>query len=299
MRIRAIAFLLLLALWPPQSAAADQGLTLAPPLPGRILRGFDEVGRYDAGHRGVDLAGVAGDPVVSAAAGTVHFAGQVGGVATVSIDHGNGWRTTYQPVAASVSVGEAVHQGQQIGTLRAGHCLIDTCLHWGLTDGTNYADPLLILTDARVRLLPRGSSPRTAPSIPAASASSSGALPVSGRLSSGFGPRVHPITGVMKLHDGTDIAAACGSPVVSPRAGVVTKTVFSHAYGWRVFVTHADSLVTAYNHLPGLDVQVGDQLTAGQQLGRVGNTGLSTGCHLHWMAWQSGRLIDPLKIAGG
>ena len=81
-----------------------------------------------------------------------------------------------------------------------------------------------------------------------------------------------------------------------PAAGTVSGTSWSSAYGWRVFVEHAGGLVTSYNHLPGVDVSVGAELPAGGQVGRVGNTGLSTGCHLHWMAWRDGELIDPLTL---
>ncbi|MFT3889596.1 MAG: peptidoglycan DD-metalloendopeptidase family protein [Arachnia sp.] len=279
-------------------ARAD-GLTLEPPVAGAMVRGFDDVGRFAAGHRGVDLAGSVGEEVRAAAPGRVSFAGWVAGTPTVSIDHGNGWRTTYQPVTAVVAEGEAVGAGQPIGTLRAGHCALTACLHWGLTDGVAYADPTAFLETPTVRLLPRGAEPRAAPSITAAAVPMpAGRLPVAGRLSSPFGMRVHPVTGVYKLHDGTDIAAPCGSGISLPFAGTVTRTGWNSAYGWRVFVDHGGGIVTAYNHLPAVDVEVGTRIAAGGAVGRVGSTGLSTGCHLHWMAWRDGGLIDPLTLVG-
>jgi murein DD-endopeptidase MepM/ murein hydrolase activator NlpD len=302
--MRPILTLLLTALLllgaPP--ARAD-GLTLTPPIDGAVVRGFDDVARFAAGHRGVDLAGSEGEPVRAAAPGRVYFAGSVAGTPTVSIDHGNGWRTTYQPVAARVAEGDEVAAGQEIGILRAGHCAGSTCLHWGLTDGVNYADPTAYLGLLPVRLLPAGTEPRAAPSIgaaivPGGGSPSGGSLPVAGRLSSPFGMRVHPVTGVYKLHDGTDIAAACGTAITLPMAGTVSRTGWNSAYGWRVFVEHEGGLATSYNHLPGVDVRVGAEIAAGGQVGRVGNTGLSTGCHLHWMAWRGGELIDPLSLAG-
>jgi murein DD-endopeptidase MepM/ murein hydrolase activator NlpD len=264
-----------------------------------VVRGFDDVSRFAAGHRGVDLAGAVGETVRAAAVGRVFFAGVVAGTPTVSIDHGNGWRTTYQPVVARVAEGDEVGAGQDIGTLRAGHCPASACLHWGLTDGVDYADPTAYLELRPVRLLPAGSEPRAAPEIGhAVVADTGGGLPVSGRISSPFGMRVHPITGVYKLHDGADIAAPCGTAITLPRAGTVSRTTWSSAYGWRVFVEHAGGLVTSYNHLPGVDVAVGTELAAGGQVGRVGSTGLSTGCHLHWMAWRDGELFDPLTLVG-
>ena len=125
-------------------AAAAAALLLGPPAQGRLVRRFDApASPYAAGHRGVDLAGTAGTAVRAAAAGRVHFSGFVAGRGTVSIDHGNGWRTTYQPVSPGVGEGEVVAAGDRIGTLASGHCDGESCLHWGLTDGERYLDPLL------------------------------------------------------------------------------------------------------------------------------------------------------------
>lgn len=294
MRRLLLLLITVLALLSGPRPAQAEGLSLTRPVEGEVLRAFDNVGRYAAGHRGVDLAGEVGQSVAAGAAGTVSFAGTVAGTATVSVDHGNGWRTTYQPVRAAVSAGTVVAAGEVIGTLLAGHCP-RACLHWGLTDGADYADPLGYLETPVVALLPHGASPPT-PRIIEPARASQGGLPVQGRITSRFGMRVHPITGVTSLHDGSDIAAACGTAVAAPWAGTVTRTLWSSAYGWRVFVDHGSGLVTAYNHLPGIEVQVGQRVGAGERLGSVGTTGLSTGCHLHWMAWRDGRLIDPLTL---
>lgn len=268
---------------------------LIPPLRGRVLQGYEEVGRFEAGHRGVDLAGRAGEEVVAAAPGRVHFAGDVAGRGTVSIDHGNGWRTTYQPVSPSVVEGDVLAAGDGIGTLAPGHCL-EACLHWGLTDGVAYADPLAYLELPPVRLLPHGAEPPSPPELAAASVPVAGELPVEGRLSSPFGMRRHPVTGRFKLHDGTDIAAACGTPVRAPNPGTVLSADFHLAYGYRVTIDHGGGVRMAYTHLPGLSVRPGQRVAAGEQIGVVGNTGLSTGCHLHWMAWRDGGLVDPLSL---
>jgi murein DD-endopeptidase MepM/ murein hydrolase activator NlpD len=118
----------------------------------------------------VDLAAVAGAPVLAAGPGTVVFAGPVAGRMVVSIDHAGGLRSTYEPVSPLVRAGEVVAGGQQIGTLQPGHgtpgaadsgarpgdggCGATVCLHWGVRRGMDYLDPLRLLGLGGVRLLP-------------------------------------------------------------------------------------------------------------------------------------------------
>ncbi len=290
-----ILVLAVLLWWSAPPALADEGLQLTAPVPGGVRRVFDPgVGKYSAGHRGVDLEATDGEVVASSAPGVVFFAGTVAGVPAVSVDHGNGLRTTYTPVRPAVRKGDVVQQGDPLGTVAAGHCLATTCLHWGLTDGDDYFDPLHY-TDSRViRLLPTGSQPLQRVALPAARApTSTGGAPVSGRITSRYGMRVHPVTGVYKLHDGLDFAAPCGTPITLPWAGTVRSAGWDGGYGYRVVVEHDDGLRTAYAHLPGIAVSTGQRLGAGETVGAVGTTGYSTGCHLHWMAWRDGALIDP------
>jgi murein DD-endopeptidase MepM/ murein hydrolase activator NlpD len=138
------------------------------PLPGSpaIVRTFHPPEFwYGPGHRGVDLAAVAGSPVLAAGAGTVAFAGMLAGRGVVSVDHPGGLRTTYEPVSPSVTTGDRLAKGQRIGTLQLGHpaCPAVACLHWGLLrgfgDDQEYLDPLRVLAGARVRLLPIGDRP--------------------------------------------------------------------------------------------------------------------------------------------
>lgn len=279
-------------------SSADEGLVLEPPVPGSVVRGFSAGPHpWSPGHRGVDLAAARGESVETAAAGVVHFAGTVAGRPSVSVDHGNGLRTTYTPVRASVDEGDVVAAGDVIGRVVAGHCAT-ACLHWGLTDGTEYFDPLAYLAVRPVRLLPEGSAVVTPPSFGAAHVGMAASeLPVAGRISSRFGMRTHPVTGVRKLHDGLDLAAACGTPVRLPWPGRVTTVQRHPAYGNRVVVQHAGGR-SAYAHLSRMDVRPGQQVAAGTVLGTVGSTGLSTGCHLHWMTWRGGSLVDPLTLVG-
>ena len=121
-----------------------------------VVRGFDPPDVvWGAGHRGVDLLGRPGQPVHAALAGTISFAGQLAGRGVVVVDHG-ATRTTYEPVTASVSVGDAVARGGVIGSLATAgsHCLPRSCLHWGWKEGDTYLDPLRLVGAGPVRLLP-------------------------------------------------------------------------------------------------------------------------------------------------
>ena len=127
-----------------------------------IDSGFDPpASPWGAGHRGVDLVGRSGQPVRSALGGTVVFAARLAGRGVVVVDHG-GVRTTYEPVSASVHVGDVVGRGGRIGALQrfASHCFPRACLHWGLLRGRTYLDPLTLVGAGPVRLLPLdGTSP--------------------------------------------------------------------------------------------------------------------------------------------
>ncbi|MBR7824892.1 M23 family metallopeptidase [Actinospica sp. MGRD01-02] len=130
-----------------------------------VLRPFEPPAhRWDAGHRGVDLAGRLGDPVRAAGSGVVLYAGRLVDRGVVVIGHGV-LRTSYEPVASSVPVGATVAPGEQVGTLEAGHCAASPCLHWGLLSGhghgTAYFDPLLLLGCGQVRLEPVMAGPGT------------------------------------------------------------------------------------------------------------------------------------------
>lgn len=112
-------------------------------------------------------------------------------------------------------------------------------------------------------------------------------------ITSPFGMRVHPITNVLKLHDGTDFNADCGEPIFAVKSGTVTFASYYGAYGNRIAISHGDGLVTIYNHLSGYNVEVGDQVSLGDVIGAAGTTGLSTGCHLHFMVELNGIKTNP------
>jgi murein DD-endopeptidase MepM/ murein hydrolase activator NlpD len=137
------------AVRPAWAAPVDGGL--------QVTRPFEApVQRWGAGHRGVDLASAPGTAVRAAGDGVVLFAGLVAGRPVVSVQHLDGLRTTYEPVAPAVRAGERVTTGTVLGVLLPGHagCPAAACLHWGLRRGEDYLDPLLLLRPPRLRLLP-------------------------------------------------------------------------------------------------------------------------------------------------
>ncbi|WP_018334816.1 M23 family metallopeptidase [Actinomycetospora chiangmaiensis] len=140
------------------------GLSDGAPTGGGVVRRFlPPPTPYGRGHRGVDLAGTAGGPVVAAGAGTVVFAGMLARRGVVSVQHAGGLRTTYEPVRATVPVGAVVARGTVLGALDPGHagCGAVACLHWGLrwahppgAAREQYLDPLLLVGLGRTRLWP-------------------------------------------------------------------------------------------------------------------------------------------------
>lgn len=129
------------------------------PLAGRpdVMHGFDPPERrWLAGHRGIDLAGIAGEAVLAVDDGVVAFSGTVAGLGVVSVDHASGLRSTYQPVVDRVARGERVGRGDRLGRLdTGGHCLVLDCLHLGARRGPDrYVDPTPLLQPVELSLLP-------------------------------------------------------------------------------------------------------------------------------------------------
>ncbi|WTW95118.1 peptidoglycan DD-metalloendopeptidase family protein [Streptomycetaceae bacterium NBC_01309] len=122
--------------------------------------------------------------------------------------------------------------------------------------------------------------------------------PIDADVTSRFGMRFHPILEYVKLHSGTDFGAAEGTPVRAAREGTVIAAGYNTAYGYRVVVSHGQvggvALTTTYNHLSRIDVGEGERLRRGGTVGLVGNTGYSTGAHLHFEVLVDGEFADPL-----
>ncbi len=118
-------------------------------------------------------------------------------------------------------------------------------------------------------------------------------------MRSGFGMRYHPIMRYAKMHTGVDWAGPIGTPIVAAGSGVVLKASWdSGGYGRRVEIQHANGYVTTYNHMSGFarGVVEGVRVRQGQVIGYVGNTGLSTGPHLHYEVMVNGHFVDPMRI---
>jgi murein DD-endopeptidase MepM/ murein hydrolase activator NlpD len=115
-----------------------------------------------------------------------------------------------------------------------------------------------------------------------------------GWLSSYYGVRKDPFTGRPAMHKGIDFAGKAGDDVISTGAGVVTWSGDRYGYGKLVEIDHGNGLRTRYGHNAELTVEVGDVVTKGQTIAVVGNTGRSTGAHVHYEVLKNGQQIDPL-----
>jgi murein DD-endopeptidase MepM/ murein hydrolase activator NlpD len=130
---------------------------------------------------------------------------------------------------------------------------------------------------------------------------SGGALsrPVPGPITSPYGMRRHPITGVYKLHDGTDFGVGCGVPIRAAAGGTIVSQYYNGGYGNRVIlnngVKRGVSVITTYNHLSRFARSTGSRVSRGEVIGYVGSTGYSTGCHLHFMVLSNGGTTNPMN----
>jgi len=119
-----------------------------------------------------------------------------------------------------------------------------------------------------------------------------------GVLRSGFGSRFHPILGYTKMHTGVDWANKIGTPILAAGNGTIIKAGWESGYGRRIEIQHANGYVTSYNHQSRFanGIAPGIRVKQGQVIGYLGNTGLSTGPHLHYEVIVNGHFVDPMKI---
>ena len=121
--------------------------------------------------------------------------------------------------------------------------------------------------------------------------------PINGaRLSSGFGKRKHPILGFTKHHNGTDFAAPTGTPIMASGNGTVIKAGWCGNGGKCVRIRHNTSYTTGYGHMSKIATRTGRRVRQGQIIGYVGNTGMSTGPHLHYTVSYNGNFINSQKL---
>ena len=123
------------------------------------------------------------------------------------------------------------------------------------------------------------------------------AWPIPGytKITSNYGMRTHPITGVYKLHTGVDVSAPIGANFVAANDGIVTKACYNAAYGNMVIIDHGGGISTLYAHGSEILVQVGQAVTRGEAVLKVGSTGYSTGAHAHFEVRINGEVTNPIE----
>ena len=123
------------------------------------------------------------------------------------------------------------------------------------------------------------------------------AQPVSGRMTSGYGMRRHPILGFTRMHAGIDFAAAYGSPIYAATDGVVAFAGRHGGHGNYVKLSHGGGLATGYAHMSRIAAYPGQRVRRGQVIGYVGSSGLSTGPHLHYELYRNGHTVNPSSVS--
>ncbi|MEE8184868.1 MAG: M23 family metallopeptidase [Thermodesulfobacteriota bacterium] len=119
--------------------------------------------------------------------------------------------------------------------------------------------------------------------------------PARGWVASTFGYRISPFTGLKQKHDGIDIANSTGTPIISPANGVVVRIRREKGLGKSIAINHGRGIITKYGHLSKILVKVGERVKRGEKIAAMGNTGRSTGPHLHYEVVVSGVQMNPFK----
>lgn len=138
-----------------------------------------------------------------------------------------------------------------------------------------------------------------APTTPAGNVNGSGwAKPAYGHISSGFGSRVSPCNGCSSYHYGVDIAGGCNNPIYAASSGTISFAGWNGGYGNFILINHGGGLSTGYGHIVngGILVHSGQSVSAGQQIAKIGSTGNSTGCHLHFETRPGGSPVNPIPF---
>ena len=116
------------------------------------------------------------------------------------------------------------------------------------------------------------------------------------RISSYFGRRQDPFSGVLSEHTGVDLACPTGTPINATMSGKIVKTGWTTIFGNYVIINHGNGYQTLYAHMSKILCRTGQSVSQGTRIGLVGSTGYSTGPHLHFTVYKNGRLVDPLSL---
>lgn len=120
-------------------------------------------------------------------------------------------------------------------------------------------------------------------------------LPGHSRITSEYGTRMHPTLGYMKFHNGIDVGAPTGTPIVAPKDGTVIAAAYNATMGNYIMIDHGNGIITIYMHCSSLAVSSGKKVSIGQTIAYVGSTGRSTGPHLHFGVRVNGEYVSPWK----
>lgn len=118
-------------------------------------------------------------------------------------------------------------------------------------------------------------------------------------VTSKYGMRTHPVTGVYKLHTGIDLRASKGTKIYAANSGTVTTAGYNRAYGYYVVINHGGGVATLYAHMSKMAVSKGQKVSQGTIIGYVGSTGYSTGPHLHFEVIKNGDYVNPISMYPG
>ncbi len=180
-----------------------------------------------------------------------------------------------------------------------GDTLWDIARAYGVTvDSVRKANSLAgdVIIPGQLLIIPVAQIPRETWAVASAFKGSPLEWPVVGRITSGFGWRIHPISGVRHFHEGLDIAAPIGTPVRAVAQGKVVFVGYVSGYGRIVTIDHGSGLVTRYAHLSRTSVSQGQTVVTGQVIGYVGDSGYATGPHVHFEVRLDGEAKDPRKF---
>lgn len=180
-----------------------------------------------------------------------------------------------------------------------GDTLWDIARAYGVTvDSIRRANSLAgdVIIPGQLLIIPVAQIPRETWAVASALKGSPLEWPVLGRITSGFGWRIHPISGVRHFHEGLDIAAPIGTPVRAVARGKVVFVGYVSGYGRMVTIDHGNGFVTRYAHLSSASVSLGQTVVTGQVIGYVGDSGYATGPHVHFEVRLDGEAKDPRKF---